>query len=84
MGPHCLSLYLTLLNNASKKVAADDNCRRKFQMIFAGVLRVYSNTKMFKNNVNMGRLIGSSAIFKEEISVYNRQKFLICLHSCGV
>ena len=34
LGPQCLSLNLTLLNNVSKKFAADDKCRQNFQMIF--------------------------------------------------
>ena len=40
LGPHCLSLYLTMLNNVSKHVQQTTKADGIFRWIFAGVLRV--------------------------------------------
>ena len=40
LGPHFLSLYLTLLNNVSKNLQQTTNADRIFRLLFAGVLRV--------------------------------------------
>ena len=37
LGPHCLSLYLTLLNNVSKNLQQTTTADRIFRLIFAGV-----------------------------------------------
>ena len=80
MGPHCLSLYLALLNNVSKKLQQTTNADGIFGLFFAGVLRVKAYLCCFTQfTVDQSKLTVNGSVLSDTPNVRNQGPELQCL-----